>query len=339
MVELKASQANTFVKQPDAKYNAVLVFGPDVGMVSERSRLIAEHMVKKFDGAAEVIRIDEEDLSRDPDRLAVELQTTSMFGDRNIIRIRSSNRLDVDLIADLLKSGEFANSIIIEAGDLKRGAKLRKVFEGSKSGISIPCYADAERDLAQLIDDELSGSGLRLSRDVKQHIIGLIGSDRALSRSEIQKLAIYMGEETEVTIEDVDAVMGDTSALAQDTIVTATLDGNWGKALGQFERSLAAGQPAFLTLNSLNRYLMRLYTVAGEVENGLSSTLAIKKLRPPVHFKQADSFRRHCRDWPSPRLARALALVQETTKHTRTLADLETTVVERLILALSRLRA
>ena len=39
--------------------------------------------------------------------------------------------------------------IVIEAGDLKRGAALRTICERAKTAVAIPCYADADRDIGR----------------------------------------------------------------------------------------------------------------------------------------------------------------------------------------------
>ena len=54
--------------------------------------------------------------------------------------------------------------VVIEAGDLKRSAPLRALCERARNAVALPCYADAERDLVRLIDDEMRDAGLRFRR-------------------------------------------------------------------------------------------------------------------------------------------------------------------------------
>ena len=43
MVAVKAGQANSYLKSIDPRVRAVLFFGPDAGLVSERSERLAKH--------------------------------------------------------------------------------------------------------------------------------------------------------------------------------------------------------------------------------------------------------------------------------------------------------
>ncbi len=339
MVELKTPQINKFLNAPPPNIEAALVFGPDTGLVSERSQLLAMKFAGRVDPPGDIIRIDDEDLAGDPERLAVELQTASMFGDKNVVRIKVSNRLDVDLIGELLDQGNFTNALIVEGGELKRGVKLRKLFEKSKFGVGIPCYPDDNRNLDHLITEEFANSEVQIKPEVREHIIELIGSDRALSRSEIAKLSLYAVGKSQLTIDDVDQVIGDTSSITMDSIASAALEGKLTLSLDQFDRFIASGQPAFLVLNALNRYLMRLYMVAIEMDAGQSLSSAIKKLRPPVHFKHEKVFQNQCRNWSRTRIMSALKLVQETTSRTRKNHQLESVFVERLLMTLGQIKA
>ena len=71
--------------------------------------------------------------------------------------------------------------IVIEAGDLKRGAALRNACERAKNAVAIPCYADAERDLARIVDEELREAGLAIAPDARATLIPLLGGDRRAS--------------------------------------------------------------------------------------------------------------------------------------------------------------
>ncbi|MGI9571487.1 MAG: hypothetical protein ACR2PH_17500, partial [Desulfobulbia bacterium] len=142
-----------------------------------------------------------------------------------------------------------------------------------------------------------------------------------------------------LTTDDVDKVIGDTSAITMDSIASSALEGKISSCLDQFDRFISSGQPAFLILNAINRYLIRLYFVAVEVDSGKPLTAAIKKLRPPVHFKQEKQFQNQCRNWTRGRIMSALSLVQETTLRTRTNHHLATVYIERLLMTVGQSKA
>ena len=114
---------------------------------------------------------------------------------------------------------------MIEAGDLKRNAALRTVCERAKGAVAIPCYADGERDIGRLIDEELRAAALTMSPDARAALIPLLGGDRRASRAELRKLMLYAHGQQTIEIDDVMAVVADASALALDALVDAAFAG------------------------------------------------------------------------------------------------------------------
>ena len=78
-----------------------------------------------------------------------------------------------------------------EAGDLRRGALLRTLCEQHPKAVAIGCYADGERDLVRLIDEEMRAAGMTIAADARATLVPLLGGDRAASLGELRKLALY----------------------------------------------------------------------------------------------------------------------------------------------------
>ena len=67
----------------------------------------------------------------------------------------------------------------------------------------------------------LGAAGLTITPEARELLLSRLGADRALSRSEIEKLALYAGGKGTIEIDDVEAVVGDASELAIDTMIMA----------------------------------------------------------------------------------------------------------------------
>src|SRR5215470_11619570 len=67
-----------------------------------------------------------------------------------------------------------------------------------------------------------------LDADPRQLLISRLGADRALTRSEIDKLLVYAGGAKSITVEDVEAVVGDAADQAVDAILLAASGGDAG---------------------------------------------------------------------------------------------------------------
>jgi DNA polymerase-3 subunit delta len=95
MVAYKSSAVASFIKAPKAECRAVLVYGPDAGLVAERADALAQVFAKRGRGQTEIVRLDDRDLAEDPARLEVELRTIPMFADQSVVRVAAGPKLDV----------------------------------------------------------------------------------------------------------------------------------------------------------------------------------------------------------------------------------------------------
>ena len=87
--------------------------------------------------------------------------------------------------------------IVIEAGDLAKSGALRRVFEDADNAAAIPCYPDDGRALEDLVRSQLKSRGLSIDEGALNYAVSRLGSDRGITRSELEKLALYaMGEKT-----------------------------------------------------------------------------------------------------------------------------------------------
>ena len=209
MVAYKSSGVARFLKSPDPKCRAVLVYGPDAGLVSERAAALADTFARQKKGVAEIVRLDDRDFADEPARLDIELRTRPMFADSKVVRVTAGSRLDVPSLKALLAEPS-DNALIVEAGNLRPDSGLRKLFEKLGDAAALPCYADA-RDLAGIIDDELADAGLRIDPDTKTYLMNRLGADQAMSRTEVVKLALYARGNASVTHDDVEAIVGDAA--------------------------------------------------------------------------------------------------------------------------------
>src|SRR5262249_1317706 len=191
MVGLRPPEIEAFVSRPDPARAVVLVFGPDLGLVRERAEAVIHASVDDPRDPFALVRLDGDDLASDPMRLIDEAQTVPLFGGRRAIHVRVGGKNIVAAVESVLPLALRDCRVVIEAGDLKRNAPLRNLIEAARNAVAIACYADGERELARLIDEEMRAASLAIAPDARAALVPLLGSDRRASLSEIRKLALY----------------------------------------------------------------------------------------------------------------------------------------------------
>jgi len=298
MVSIQTARVANYIQNPDRDIRAFLFHGTDSSLIDTHSNMLCQRLAQGTGEEAEVIRLSEDDLVAEPHRLATEIQTLSMFQTFRIIRVRVSGRT-MSTIAKL-PWGNIPQDVrvIVEAGNLRRDVKLRQMFEASKRLVALPCHDGSNSaSLSQMIRREMSEAGLRMERDVERYLLSALGNDVGVSKSDISKLITYVHNAGEVTVEDVDAVIGDATQTTLDLVVDSILAGEPVKALKEFDKLYASGVPPDVILSTLSQHLLRLLRIRTRIDDGASPEAALKNLRPPVHFKRVNQINQQIRRW------------------------------------------
>lgn len=335
MVAFKAAQVGKFLKAPDPAIRAILLYGPDPALTADHASTLAKRLAQDGDPAAEIVRLDDRDLAEDPGRLLGETQTLSMFASRKVVRVTAGARFPVDDVAELL-AGLSETHLIVEAGSLRPSAKLRKAFEAAAAAAALPCYEVSPRDMSAFIADELGQLGVTIADDARAHLVALFGGDQARARMELGKLALYAADSGTLSIEDVDAVTGDISQGALDTLTACAGARDRAEALRQLDRLLATGQAPQGVIAALQRHFERLHRVCAALEEGKPARGILDGFRPPLHFKQRDMLESQSRQWTRPRAAKALDLIATATRTARWRPEIERQLAARLLIALTQ---
>jgi DNA polymerase-3 subunit delta len=333
MVAIKSADVDAFVARPDPAKPVVLIFGPDAGLVSERAAALIKASVDDVNDPFALVRIDAEELSANPARLAEEAQTIPLFGGRRAVWAKAGSRNIAPAVEALLGLPGSECRVVIEAGDLRRNAPLRVVCERAKNAAALPCYADTERDLARLIDGEMRAAGLTLKPDARALLIPLLGGDRAASRSELRKLALYARGRGEIDVDDVTAVVSDASALDVDDLIDAAFAGRPADVEVQLGKVRIAGTAVGSIFFAAQRQLAQLHKWRTAIESG--AHFSIDSVQPPLHFRRKPLVEAALKQWNATRLATAMAELADAVLASRKMPALADTIAERALLSLA----
>jgi DNA polymerase-3 subunit delta len=260
-----------------------------------------------------------------------------MFGGRKVVRAAAGRRVTAALLKPLVESTNLAGYLIVEAGNLRPDDALRALFEKSSAAAAVACFPDEARDLDGVIREVLAAAQVEITPEARRLLLARLGADRALSRAEIDKLALYAHGKKLIEESDVEAAVGDAAELALDRIVMAAAAGQPAAALAECDRSIAAGDGPQAVIAALQRHFLRLHRIRGALDAGRSMDDVLRSLRPPPHFKQRDALESQGRRWSLPMIHAALARIAEAAKAARLSSALEGLLTERLLLDLGAL--
>ena len=335
MVALKGSDIEKFVARPDPARPIVLVFGPDAGLVHERAEALVRASVDDPKDPFQLARLDGDELAGEPTRLVEEANTIPLFGGRRAVWVKAGGRNFAAAVEALIAASSPDCRVVIEAGDLKRNAPLRALCERAKNAVALPCYADGERDLLRLIDDEMREAGLTIAPEARAALIPLLGGDRLASRQEIQKLALFARGKARVELDDVMAVVADASTQALDGMIDAAFAGRTGELEVQLGKARTAGTAPGTIVSAALRHVAQLHKARLAVEEGASIDEAAGGFQPFLHFSRKGAVEAALRTWTSGRLERAMAQLAEAALEARRQSTMAEVIAQRSLLALA----
>lgn len=331
-MEIKPAVINNFLKSPTAGLRVILVYGPDRGMVAERTRALVKHFAGSLDDAFNISRMNGSDLTSDNSPLFDEYFSIPMFGGQKTIWIFDDATQIQKQIKSLLEEPKDGNIVIIEGRDLKKTSALVKLCIKDKRAASVPCYQDNLRDVGQLVRDMLAEHNLKISSNDLQYLQSLLGNDRALTRSEIDKLITYCLKQDTVTAEDISLCLtGDAAKFSFDKLLDAIASGQVKAADHELTHFLQTGDHPVMIFAIIRNHFNMLHAASYGLTQGKSPENIVNSMRPPIFFNRKNAIISQVNRWTLRKTDLAQILIAEADINSRMTAPLSKDILNRLV--------
>ena len=338
MSALKAHEVERFVKRPDLEAGIILAYGPDAGLVRESAQRLVRHYAGSDADGMGLVTLDGGELDGDPGRLLVETRTSSLFGERRVVRVRGAGKALTVPLSEIAADPAGA-IVVLEAGNLAPRDALRALVEGAKTGRALPCYADSDETILRLIAESFNQAGIRAEPDVAPALRDLLGNDREVTRREIEKLVLFADQNKILTRADVVALCADNAMLVLDEIADAIGTGHAEKLDSALNRALAAAVNPQQILAAVALHFAQLRRWRAVVDSGTSVRDVLDGARPKPHFSRRAALEQQLRLWSDAALATATDRLYGATAESRRHYGRAETLTRRVLLALAAMAA
>ena len=316
-MKLARQRVAGFLTDP-GRVRVVLLYGGDAGLIAERSELLVRAVLGAADDAFRFATVGR------AEDLVVESATIALGGGRRVVRLADAGEGAVAAVAAVLK-GPGDALILLEAPNLVASrSKLLKLVEGHPEAAAIACYPEEGEELSRAVREWLSALDVAVDDEALAWVVSRLGADRALSRAEVEKLALYIGPGGRVDLGSAEAVVGDVAGLSLDDALFAATEGDVALADRALERALSAGATPVAVIRTGLMHLERLQR---------------KESRPPLTFQRRGSFARALKLWTGPALAAALEDFFQGEKESKRTGTPDATLCRHLVLSLARTAA
>ena len=305
-MKLAAARIPSFLRDP-GDVRVVLLFGEDAGMIRDRAEALVRAVAGSLDDPFLVTELPREDIKQLPNEAA----GLSLMGGRRVVRVRDVTDAATDAVQAVLK-GKAPALVVLEGPTIASRSKLRTALEAAADGTAIGCYPEEGRALEETIRETLRANGAGIEPDALTWLSQQLGADRASTRAELEKLALYVGPGNRVDLDAAMTCVGDLAGLSLDDALYAATTGDVATADRALESAMAEGAAPVQVLRAALGHLQKLHRARLTMdEQGLAAPDAVKTVRPPVFYQKVGAFTRSLGLWQSSTLTAAMAALAE----------------------------
>ena len=277
-------QAETFCISPPSEVGLFLLFGPAASLI-----ITCLEALRTASGSDDLNRmsLNAEHFKSDKQVLAVEANSSSLMGGRRLLVVRETPAVALTKATDILLEQGFSPQdcwIVIDAGELTKSSKLYKLCENHKACAVIPCYEEEASALLPFVERETKAKGLNLSNEECRLILTRVGNDRALLKSSIEKIALYLYEAP--GNEGLELLLGSAQEESSQVLIDTAFSGRQ-QDLSLMLEGYGQGEEVWQALIwALFQHLELLDTLLGAMAQGQSPQNAVAVARPPIFWKR-----------------------------------------------------
>ncbi len=308
MVKLTPQQASNFAAAT-RDMRGILLFGPDEGLARERIKSILKSRLEHPEDPLSSHSLPADKVNSEPSLLFEALSSITLMGIAPVVTVEHATDKMTAHIKSVLATLECANFFIVCAGELGPRSSLRMLFEKEKTLAALGCYHDDAKELLLFIRKTLDEHKIKYEADAPKYLSSCLGNDRGVTRSELEKIILYLGEEKYLDTHTCRLLTGSNTEASLDDLCTAVLEGKCEETVSLSTLLVAEGSPPISQIRALGRHIERLRQAQSLIKKGISAQDAMKSLKPPVFYKHQPVFSRHISRLSEETLSRMNAML------------------------------
>ncbi len=285
-MKLEPRRIDAFLRDPGST-RLVLLHGDDHGLVRERATRLVKAVAGSVDDPFDVVELDRDDAAA----LPAEMTSQSLSGRRRVIRLREAGDGAAEPVRRAL-AGPGRAFAVLEAGSLTVRSKLRVLAEQAADALVIACYPLDQAAAAAAVTQSLRAASVEVDEETARWMAEAVAGDQALLRREVEKLALYVGSGGRADLETAMLCAGDIGQLSLEDALFAATSGEVGRTDRALETAMSEGATPVGVIRGALMHMQRLVQARLAVDGGEAPSDAIKRLRPPVHFRRVAAFSR-----------------------------------------------
>lgn len=303
-MKIAAKDIEKFIVNIPKNIKAVLLYGPDVGLVKTRTELII-----KSRSISDKFRYEQ--IKNNPSLFLDSLKSINLFGEdlykEKIVVIECAGSSLTDPVLSVLKNSNYIGLLLFYAGELGPESTLRRTFETNPNLAAIACYVDDQASVSKILQQQFKQRKITCEFELIQLLTSYISvGDHALVLNEIEKIILFVGDKKHITMDDLKDFLEIQGEVSFDKLcyqISLKQINNIELLLDKLQNE---GHNLVSIIRMLMRHFNRLFQVKLLLEQGNNEQTALDSLNPNVFFKHLNDFIRSFKLWSKEELIKFL---------------------------------
>jgi len=278
------------------KLNLILLYGENNGLKKDIKEIIIRNFKKEKDHI-EFLSFYEDEIIQNEENLHNSIFSGSLFSNKKIITINNATDKILKQIEKIIEKDPKNIMLIIFSQILEKKSKLRNLFEKEDTTICIPCYLDNEKDLENIIYNELKKNNINLSRESINLIIEKSNQDRENLKNELEKVKSFAYNKKNIEIDQIKSLINFSGEYKSDSLINECLCGN----IFQFKKILSEIYSNTISqiflLRILSSKIQRLIKIKESEKDYNNIESLINNSKPSIFWKEKPIIKKQLLIW------------------------------------------
>lgn len=329
-MKAKPIQIDALKSQIKSNYKAALLFGTDFSVVEDCAQQIIKIIIDKPDDFS-VIKIAKTQIKEHPSILLDEANTVSFLTERKLVWLKDADNNHTNIVDHFIENIKTNSFLLLTADNLLKNSSLRLFCENNPNILTIACYEDSEKDIRFLIQNILKSNNYTFSNTVTDTLYQRLNENRLTTKNELEKLITYVGNNKEITVNDVEAVIPDITNTTVDTFCFSVSGGLQDQADKSTQILLADGENPVSIVRILSTHFNKILLGKDLLSKGENSDSVCKKILRSNQYMLKEKIISHIYIWKKEYIMKTLELLAETEVQIKSTGIPQDIVLQRTI--------
>jgi len=216
----------------------------------------------------------------DAKRVSAAARTLPMMGNARFVLVRDAHQAkDLDALVEYLDDPSPTTCVVLSADKLD--GRSRFVKAAKKKKVLVEAKSIKAGQLRRFATGEAEARGHALKGPAAQALVDSIGADLAAIDDALERLSLFVGDEKDIELADVEACVTRVRTDSIWALVDAVSDRNLQRALAAAGSLLADREPPLRILAMVARQLRMVAKMRQALAEGLAETEAAKRAGAP----------------------------------------------------------